>query len=263
MFHIVPYQPEIPPVADNIIRLCANSGCVLHFVGSLGFRLDEPRLHRTGLGYHEWTTVREHTSLDTFNVVHSPRRTFAFSIGPGRDEPLRRFIPGGGPAAVQPGDERASGCSPGALPARAPAADPDPSGQAKASPRPGGRSRAHHRTSRLPAYPTTHRNSQCTRQKAGIPPNLPFGSGIPTGTHSPAGTDAPGNQGRGRQLTGHTLTPAAARSRGRTRPPRAPSPHAARRGGRWRTSCPAPRGAAPRRRSPDSGPCSGRRSRRS
>ena len=80
MFHVVLYQPEIPPNTGNIIRLCANTGCVLHLVGPLGFRLDEPRLRRAGLDYHEWTTVREHASLDAFDAVHSPRRTFAFSV---------------------------------------------------------------------------------------------------------------------------------------------------------------------------------------
>ena len=79
MFDIVLYQPEIPPNTGNIIRLCANTGCVLHLIEPLGFQLDEPRLRRAGLDYHEWTTIREHASLDAFDAVHSPRRTFAFS----------------------------------------------------------------------------------------------------------------------------------------------------------------------------------------
>ena len=79
MFHVVLYQPEIPPNTGNIIRLCANTGCMLHLVGPLGFELDEPRLRRAGLDYHEWTRVHEHASLDAFDAAHSPRRTFAFS----------------------------------------------------------------------------------------------------------------------------------------------------------------------------------------
>ena len=79
MFHVVLYQPEIPPNTGNIIRLCANTGCALHLVKPLGFRLDEPRLRRAGLDYHEWTAVREHGSLDAFDAMHAPRRTFAFS----------------------------------------------------------------------------------------------------------------------------------------------------------------------------------------
>ena len=79
MFHVVLYQPEIPPNTGNIIRLCANAGCVLHLVGPLGFELDEPRLRRAGLDYREWTRIREHPSLDAFETVHSPQRMFAFS----------------------------------------------------------------------------------------------------------------------------------------------------------------------------------------
>ena len=79
MFHIVLYQPQIPPNTGNIIRLCANTGCVLHLIEPLGFQLDEPRLRRAGLGYHEWTTIRRHASLDAFDAAHSPPRTFAFS----------------------------------------------------------------------------------------------------------------------------------------------------------------------------------------
>ena len=79
MFHVVLYQPEIPPNTGNIIRLCANTGCALHLIGPLGFELDEPRLRRAGLDYREWTTICEHASLDAFDAAHSPPRTFAFS----------------------------------------------------------------------------------------------------------------------------------------------------------------------------------------
>jgi tRNA (cytidine/uridine-2'-O-)-methyltransferase len=30
MFHVVLFQPEIPPNTGNVIRLCANTGCTLH-----------------------------------------------------------------------------------------------------------------------------------------------------------------------------------------------------------------------------------------
>ena len=53
MFHVVLFQPEIPPNTGNIIRLCANSGCQLHLIEPLGFELDDKRLRRAGLDYHE------------------------------------------------------------------------------------------------------------------------------------------------------------------------------------------------------------------
>ena len=49
MFHVVLFQPEIPPNTGNIIRLCANSGCQLHLIEPLGFELDDKRLRRAGL----------------------------------------------------------------------------------------------------------------------------------------------------------------------------------------------------------------------
>jgi len=58
MFHIALYQPEIPQNTGNIIRLCANSGAQLHLIEPLGFELDDKRLRRAGLDYHEWATVR-------------------------------------------------------------------------------------------------------------------------------------------------------------------------------------------------------------
>ena len=64
MFSLILYQPEIPPNTGNIIRLAANTGASLHLVEPLGFELDEPRLRRAGLDYHEFANVRTHASLD-------------------------------------------------------------------------------------------------------------------------------------------------------------------------------------------------------
>jgi tRNA (cytidine/uridine-2'-O-)-methyltransferase len=69
MFEVVLYQPEIPPNTGNIIRLAANTGCRLHLVKPLGFRLNERAARRAGLDYggakdatlHEdWAACREH-----------------------------------------------------------------------------------------------------------------------------------------------------------------------------------------------------------
>jgi tRNA (cytidine/uridine-2'-O-)-methyltransferase len=77
MFHIVLYQPEIPPNTGNIIRLCANTGTHLHLIRPLGFRLDEKRLRRAGLDYHEWAKVREHAGLSQFVDSVRPTRLLA------------------------------------------------------------------------------------------------------------------------------------------------------------------------------------------
>jgi len=79
MFHIVLYQPEIPPNTGNIIRLCANSGTSLHLIHPLGFTLDEKRLRRAGLDYKEWTTVNEYANLQQFIESVRPHRLLACS----------------------------------------------------------------------------------------------------------------------------------------------------------------------------------------
>jgi tRNA (cytidine/uridine-2'-O-)-methyltransferase len=79
MFHVVLYQPEIPPNTGNIIRLCANTGSVLHLIHPLGFELEDRRLRRAGLDYREWATVQEHASLQDFNDCVMPARLWAVS----------------------------------------------------------------------------------------------------------------------------------------------------------------------------------------
>jgi tRNA (cytidine/uridine-2'-O-)-methyltransferase len=56
--HIVLCQPEIPPNTGNIIRLCANTGAALHMIEPLGFEMDDKRLRRAGLDYHEFASVQ-------------------------------------------------------------------------------------------------------------------------------------------------------------------------------------------------------------
>lgn len=79
MFHVVLYQPEIPPNTGNIIRLCANTGSRLHLIHPLGFELDDKRLRRAGLDYHEFAEVAQHPDLDTFLATVQPQRLFAVS----------------------------------------------------------------------------------------------------------------------------------------------------------------------------------------
>ena len=63
MFHVILFQPEIPPNTGNVIRLCANTGAQLHLVKPLGFTLEDAQLRRAGLDYHEYATLRVHDSL--------------------------------------------------------------------------------------------------------------------------------------------------------------------------------------------------------
>lgn len=63
MFHVILVEPEIPPNTGNAIRLCANVGAQLHLVRPLGFEIDDRRLRRAGLDYHEYSPVQTHDSL--------------------------------------------------------------------------------------------------------------------------------------------------------------------------------------------------------
>lgn len=79
MFHIVLYQPEIPANTGNIIRLSANTGASLHLIKPLGFDLDDKKLRRAGLDYHEWAAMRVHDSLAAFLTDIKPPRVFALT----------------------------------------------------------------------------------------------------------------------------------------------------------------------------------------
>ncbi len=79
MFHLILYQPEIPPNTGNVIRLCANTGVALHLVEPLGFDLEERKLRRAGLDYREFATVKTHASLEACLDDLGQPRVFALS----------------------------------------------------------------------------------------------------------------------------------------------------------------------------------------
>lgn len=79
MIDVVLYEPEIPQNTGNIIRLCANTGAQLHLIHPLGFTLDDSKLLRAGLDYHEWTRVREYQSFERLLDTLKPAQLFAIS----------------------------------------------------------------------------------------------------------------------------------------------------------------------------------------
>lgn len=79
MFEVLLYEPEIPPNTGNVIRLCANAGARLHLIRPLGFELDDSRLRRAGLDYHEYAEVQVHDSLAAALALIQPPRLFALS----------------------------------------------------------------------------------------------------------------------------------------------------------------------------------------
>ena len=77
MLHIALFEPEIPPNTGNIIRLCANAGAQLHLIQPFAFELDDKRLRRAGLDYHEFADVQIHANFADFKSWIKDRRLFA------------------------------------------------------------------------------------------------------------------------------------------------------------------------------------------
>jgi tRNA (cytidine/uridine-2'-O-)-methyltransferase len=77
--HIALVEPEIPPNTGNVARLCAATGCALHLVEPLGFRIDDRELKRAGLDYWHQLGVVMHPSLDAFLAAIGTRPRWYFS----------------------------------------------------------------------------------------------------------------------------------------------------------------------------------------
>ncbi len=79
MVHVVLFRPEIAGNTGNIIRLCANTGAILHLIKPLAFELEDKKLKRAGLDYHEWARVHVHESWADCVAFIKPQRIFAFT----------------------------------------------------------------------------------------------------------------------------------------------------------------------------------------
>jgi tRNA (cytidine/uridine-2'-O-)-methyltransferase len=81
LFHVVLVEPKIAPNTGNIIRLCANAGAQLHLVEPLGFTLDDARMRRAGLDYHEFAHMQVHPDWAAFlqAAAPDPARMFALT----------------------------------------------------------------------------------------------------------------------------------------------------------------------------------------
>ncbi len=77
MLDVVLFQPQIPPNTGNIIRLCANTGFRLHLIEPLGFDLEDKKLRRAGLDYHEFAALKRHANYQSFIASEQPKRVLA------------------------------------------------------------------------------------------------------------------------------------------------------------------------------------------
>lgn len=96
MFHVVLVEPEIPPNTGNIIRLCANTGTRLHLIEPLGFPLDDAKMRRAGLDYHEYAAMQVHENWPAFIAASKPNpsRIFALTTHGSAIFSSMRFQPG-------------------------------------------------------------------------------------------------------------------------------------------------------------------------
>jgi tRNA (cytidine/uridine-2'-O-)-methyltransferase len=94
VFHVVLFQPEIPPNTGNVIRLCANSGTTLHLVRPLGFELTGKAVRRAGLDYRELADVRVYAGLpECLEALHGAR-LFSIETGGARAYSQAAFAAG-------------------------------------------------------------------------------------------------------------------------------------------------------------------------
>ena len=117
MLQVILFRPEIPPNTGNVIRLCANTGAALHLIRPLGFELDDARLRRAGLDYHEYAQMAVHDDLACCLAALGQPRVFAFSTRGRLAHVDARFTDG---------DALLFGCETAGLPADVLQAIPEP-----------------------------------------------------------------------------------------------------------------------------------------
>jgi tRNA (cytidine/uridine-2'-O-)-methyltransferase len=94
VFHVVFYHPEIPGNTGNAVRMAAGSGCSLHLIEPLGFDLDDAKLRRAGLDYHDKAALHVHPDLDSCWKALQPERIIAFSTQSEQSYETVRYRPG-------------------------------------------------------------------------------------------------------------------------------------------------------------------------
>ncbi len=70
-YHLVLFEPEIPPNTGNAGRLAVATQSVLHLVGKLGFSIDDKEVRRAGLDYWKHVELYQHEDFDSWLKWHS------------------------------------------------------------------------------------------------------------------------------------------------------------------------------------------------
>jgi len=67
MFHIALFEPEIAGNTGSIARTCLATGCTLHLIRPLGFRLTDDALKRSAMDYWQDVNLTTHSSYKAFH----------------------------------------------------------------------------------------------------------------------------------------------------------------------------------------------------
>ena len=94
LFHIILFQPEIPPNTGNAIRLCANTGSTLHLVRPLGFDLHHKNARRAGLDYSDLAAVKLHQGFEACLQALEGARLFSVETSGTRLYSQAEYQPG-------------------------------------------------------------------------------------------------------------------------------------------------------------------------
>lgn len=92
--HVALYEPEIPPNAGNVARLCAATGSPLHLIGRLGFSFTHPKAKRAVMDYWEDVDYTHHVSWSDFEAAVAGRRMWMLTTKADRTLWEADFAPG-------------------------------------------------------------------------------------------------------------------------------------------------------------------------
>ena len=67
---IVVYSPEIAGNVGAIIRLSANSGVPVNFIKPFGFNMQENKIRRAGLDYHDLASAKTYETWEEFISIN-------------------------------------------------------------------------------------------------------------------------------------------------------------------------------------------------
>ena len=80
MLHLIFFEPRIAGNTGATIRLAACTGAMLHLVEPMTFQMDDAKLRRAGLDYHDLAHVKVHPDLDAA-LAEVPGDIWAYTGG--------------------------------------------------------------------------------------------------------------------------------------------------------------------------------------